>query len=316
MKTTRSHQSRRRHAMERMNQSDDHPQDCSDAELRTAIMQSLETAKAENASTATEGKSSVSEEGPKASPVESDDTTVKPTVSKQAAAATAPDSVVTPVVSPAPEKAELRARFITHLTLGDEKPILPGATITKVWRMRNEGPTAWPTGTRLIHVGASRMDGPVDGVPVSATAPGDTADISVTLRAPDAPGRHVGYWRLITPDGKRFGHRVWADVFVENTNAADIIAESGEGKDDSTVAGKDDSTAAALETSPTPPPSAPTIVEAVSFPDVPPSVVDVPDKWVSQISCLAEMGLADTKRNLELLERFNGNIHRVVGELL
>jgi len=44
--------------------------------------------------------------------------------------------------------------------------------------------------------------------------PGDSVAISIVMTSPQEPGRYVSYWRLITPTGTRFGHRVWVDVLV------------------------------------------------------------------------------------------------------
>jgi len=54
--------------------------------------------------------------------------------------------------------------------------------------------------------------------------PGEQAVLAVTLRAPPRAGRFRSYWRLVAPDGTRFGQRVWADVFVENSNASRLFA--------------------------------------------------------------------------------------------
>ena len=32
--------------------------------------------------------------------------------------------------------------------------------------------------------------------------------------APAAPGKYVSYWRLVTPGGAQFGHRLWIDISV------------------------------------------------------------------------------------------------------
>jgi hypothetical protein len=61
-----------------------------------------------------------------------------------------------------------------------------------------------------------------------AAANGGTVDIAVPLTAPSKPGRYVGYWRLVAPPAAtRFGHRVWADVFVEEPAAAAVAAPAG-----------------------------------------------------------------------------------------
>merc|ERR1719258_766142 len=130
-----------------------------------------------------------------------------------APAATTPAATPAPVKTPVPARA-LVARFVCHVAPERNVSLAPDTRFTKTWRLRNEGTAAWPEGCRLVHVGAYSLDAPVDGVAVPAAAVGEAVDIAVDMVAPTAPGRYVSYWRLITPDGVRFGHRVWADLAV------------------------------------------------------------------------------------------------------
>lgn len=118
--------------------------------------------------------------------------------------------------SSSPER--LHARFVCHVpqTAGRARlEVTPNTPFTKTWRLRNEGNGDWPEGCRLVHVGAYAMHGPTEGVAVPAVKLNQDVDVSVTLVSPETTGRFVSYWRLITPAGVRFGHRVWADVEVK-----------------------------------------------------------------------------------------------------
>lgn len=153
-----------------------------------------------------------------------------------APAATAPMMTVQPPAVPAPAKAApaeaakptttegdsehktsptFNARFVAHVSPAPKAVIPAGSPFTKTWRLRNEGSTAWPEGCRLVHVGAYQLGGPATGVEVPTAQVNQVVDISVDLMAPAQNGRFVSYWRLITPDGVRFGHRVWADIVVQ-----------------------------------------------------------------------------------------------------
>ncbi|CAN0401852.1 unnamed protein product, partial [Ectocarpus sp. 13 AM-2016] len=48
--------------------------------------------------------------------------------------------------------------------------------------------------------------------------------VSVPLTTPPLSGRYIGYWRLRTAEGQKFGHRVWADVLVTG-GTADLVDE-------------------------------------------------------------------------------------------
>lgn len=136
-------------------------------------------------------------------------------------ASTAPTAAVEPVAAPLPppvaasSEPALTARFVSHVSPLNRAAIAPGVSFSKIWRLRNEGSTAWPEGCRLVHVGACTLGASLHGVEVPPAAVGQFVDIKVDMVAPTETGRYVSYWRLITPSGVRFGHRVWADILVE-----------------------------------------------------------------------------------------------------
>jgi next-to-BRCA1 protein 1 len=43
---------------------------------------------------------------------------------------------------------------------------------------------------------------------------GEDVEVSVNLVAPDRAGRYVSHWRLASPSGQKFGHRVWVLILV------------------------------------------------------------------------------------------------------
>lgn len=128
------------------------------------------------------------------------------------------------------------ARYVKDVSIADGTVLPPGVSFTKIWRLRNEGVTAWPVGCRFQHVGGDKLHAPDGGVSLPALSPclrstGDDSDdsssaevngageldIAVSLRTPRAPGRYVGYWRCTDASGQRFGHRVWIDIVVSES---------------------------------------------------------------------------------------------------
>jgi len=107
------------------------------------------------------------------------------------------------------------ARFVGDVTLPDGSPVEPGCVLQKTWKVRNDGEVAWPEGTALAFVSGDRLV-PAEhtDVPVAAVAVGAEVELSVKLRAPDASGRHIAYFRLRTSGGTQFGQRLWADIRV------------------------------------------------------------------------------------------------------
>lgn len=116
-----------------------------------------------------------------------------------------------PTAAPVP-----RAKFVKDVTVQDGTAVAPGTRFTKVWRLKNTDPkSAWPTGTRITNVGGCRFSIPEQGVIVPAAGAGEEIDIKLEMVAPRKEGRIIGYFRLISPGGIKFGHRIWLDVRVD-----------------------------------------------------------------------------------------------------
>ncbi|KPM35983.1 hypothetical protein AK830_g10603 [Neonectria ditissima] len=122
----------------------------------------------------------------------------------------------------------LVAVFVSDTTV--DGTVLPANHVfEQTWLLRNEGNVAWPAGCSVKFVGGDYM-GHVDpnhpaGISelVSASestvcypplAPGQEFPFTVLLRTPARAGKIVSYWRLTSPSGEKFGHRLWCDVNV------------------------------------------------------------------------------------------------------
>ena len=140
-------------------------------------------------------------------------------------------SVETPstyVGSQTPEEEPLSAIFIKD-SVSDGSILPSNHVFEQTWVLRNDGKVSWPAGCSVKFVGGDYM-GHVDSAHpagiselVSASesticyaplAPGQEFAFTVLLRTPARPGKIVSYWRLATPDGLKFGHRLWCDVNV------------------------------------------------------------------------------------------------------
>ncbi|KAF9095829.1 hypothetical protein BGX23_012562 [Mortierella sp. AD031] len=125
-----------------------------------------------------------------------------------------------------PPAPTLNGIFVKDITLKDGSAVQSNADIVKVWEMSNSGPGVWPEGTVLQFVGGDRMfteddkDAKSPEIKVSQAAVGEYVCISANLKAPSVPGRYISYWRLISPSGERFGHRVWCDILVQDGSVA------------------------------------------------------------------------------------------------
>lgn len=112
----------------------------------------------------------------------------------------------------------IHAEFIADVTLPDGSLVQPGQALTKVWRVQNSGNQPWE-GYVLRSVpgdgsATDRLDGPAE-LPLAATAPGASLDISLELTAPPAAGSYTGLWQIVAADGTPVpGGQVWLIVTV------------------------------------------------------------------------------------------------------
>jgi len=104
-------------------------------------------------------------------------------------------------------------RFVADVTIPDGTVLLTDTKFKKVWRLRNEGTTEWPSDTQLVFVGGDSLS-VVVSVPVKAAKPGEEVDVTVDMITPKNGGRFTSFWRLATADGLRFGQRIWVDILV------------------------------------------------------------------------------------------------------
>lgn len=115
-----------------------------------------------------------------------------------------PFPTFTPVPTATPVPCN-RAGFVADVTIPDGTIIPPGATFTKVWRLKNNGTCTWNTNYSAVFSGGDRMGG-ASPTPLNATvAPGETIDISITFTAPTTEGKYRSSWKLRAPDGTVFG---------------------------------------------------------------------------------------------------------------
>lgn len=135
---------------------------------------------------------------------------------------------------------ELQAFFVRD-TIADGSKMGTDTVFTQTWTLHNPGPNAWPKGCSVRFAGGDSMFNINTYAPSSTeelmsameshdipepVAPLSYADFTVTLKSSPRPGRAISYWRLKTPDGVPFGHRLWCDVDVQQEPLADLEKSS------------------------------------------------------------------------------------------
>jgi hypothetical protein len=139
--------------------------------------------------------------------------TATPTVTSTPAPGT-PTVTSTPVgMTETPTVCTFDAAFVADVTVPDGTVFAPGASIDKIWRIRNSGSCPWESGSTWVFVSGDQM-GAAPSQAVPATAVGGNVDIGVTMYAPSAPGTYTGYWRMKSPDGQVFGQTCSVEIVV------------------------------------------------------------------------------------------------------
>jgi len=185
-----------------------------------------------------------------------------------------------------PQTPRYFARFVSDVTVEDGTNVNPGQSLVKIWKMRNESTVAWPENTRLAFVGGDKL-AMIEAVAVPAIEPGTEVDIAVDMVAPTKPGRYVGYWRLASPDGIRFGQRVWVDITVIPQEVPSPTAV---------------------------PANSPVATMEVENPAPVATAMELP--VTSEHQQLLDMGFLDRPLNMQLLAKNNNDVLRTVQDLL
>lgn len=110
-----------------------------------------------------------------------------------------------------------KGRFVKE-SIGDRYPVHSGQTFIKKWTFRNEGAVNWPEDTIFVSTNGDDLQ----AIPVAIegeVVPNQEYIWEVDLTAPAKPGRYTTYFRMVTGNNHRFGHKVWCDIKVEEANA-------------------------------------------------------------------------------------------------
>ncbi|NDJ74981.1 MAG: peptidoglycan DD-metalloendopeptidase family protein [Chloroflexi bacterium] len=103
--------------------------------------------------------------------------------------------------------------WVADVTVEDGEQLQPNESVVKVWRLRNTGTTVWGAGYTLQHVSGHALNAP-SNVPLPAAEPGQTVDVSVTLRAPRVPGLYNSTWQGRNARGQLFDQQIFTLIDV------------------------------------------------------------------------------------------------------
>ena len=104
-------------------------------------------------------------------------------------------------------------RFVKE-SFGDNYKVKPLQKIIKEWTFVNDGKTAWSEDTLFIQTNGDNLE--VEPAPINEKIePGQEYKWELELTAPEKEGRYSSYFRMVTGNNYRFGHKVWCSILVE-----------------------------------------------------------------------------------------------------
>lgn len=109
--------------------------------------------------------------------------------------------------------------YISDVTIEDGAELAPGESFTKTWEFENTGSCAWSKTFSVEFVSGDDMNGSSAEID-TVVDPGEEAELSVALTAPEDEGTYTGYWQLADTNGYTFGERVYVQIMVSDAVAS------------------------------------------------------------------------------------------------
>jgi uncharacterized protein YkwD len=155
------------------------------------------------------------------------DVSITPSVAVSATQTSATQPTMTPTLGTPfptnPADCTNSASFVADITIPDNTNVAGGTKFTKTWRIANNGTCVWNPTYTLTHYSDETLGAP-SSVPLPITYPGQTADISVDLTAPNSTGTHRGNYVITNPAGliMKVGDdsRLWVIINISVVSAA------------------------------------------------------------------------------------------------
>ena len=123
-----------------------------------------------------------------------------------AAIAAIPQAVLLGVPTPTPDVAATAAACkpeaqVTDVTVPDGSQFKPGDAFVKTWRFLSSGNCPWEKGATLVFQSGDKLGAP-DSAPVDAVDVGKPVEVSLNMKAPQAPGAYTSKWAFQRPSGQ------------------------------------------------------------------------------------------------------------------
>ncbi|KAI9313274.1 hypothetical protein BX666DRAFT_761109 [Dichotomocladium elegans] len=114
------------------------------------------------------------------------------------------------------DSGSLSAKFIEDVTLPDGAMLESRKGYLKIWKVMNDGCTAWPEGTVLEPV-PSNGQFKTSTLKLPRVERGEVVDIPIFIKTPGRQGHYRISFMLQTPDHLGFGDTLWIDAIITAT---------------------------------------------------------------------------------------------------
>lgn len=124
----------------------------------------------------------------------------------------------TPGATPTASGAGISYENCTKGSLVSENPpdgtiFKPGDKFFKTWRIKNDSDCTWNTYYKIIFVSGDQLGSLATYNFPQDVPPGQAADFTIQLGAPETAGSYHGEWMLQAPDGRNFGMGQYSTPF-------------------------------------------------------------------------------------------------------
>lgn len=99
-------------------------------------------------------------------------------------------------------------------SVADGTVFTPGETFTIIWRLRNVGTSTWTASYMFRFYSGNSFGAPEEILLGQEVAPGEIADISVSMTAPTTPGKYRSDWVMADELSSNFNQPVFLEITV------------------------------------------------------------------------------------------------------
>ena len=150
--------------------------------------------------------------------------------------ATRPPVIVPPTATSIPPATATpmpcdQGGFISDISVPDGTSLPAGTQFNKTWRLKNTGTCTWTTDYAVVFDSGESMSGPASQKLSASVLPGQTIDVTLTLKAPGQTGQFRGNWKLRNASGVLFGLGSQNKTFYVEIKVVASNTTSGSGYD-------------------------------------------------------------------------------------